>query len=144
MNMKRRCQNCNKEFVALKWNVIRGYGKYCTRSCRNVGAKLGFKEGHGSFWTEESREKFHKSHSSEKHHQWKGIDAGKIAKHAYIEGIKGRPMKCEHCGTEEKRTYDWANVDHEYSRNPDDYIRLCRPCHRKYDYARNKKTMVLS
>lgn len=47
LTILRICQNCNKPFQASKYNVAKGYGKYCSRPCRNTGAKLGFKKGHG-------------------------------------------------------------------------------------------------
>lgn len=75
--------------------------------------------------------------SGEKHPMWKGNFAGKIAKHARIERLKGKPNKCENCKTTKAKKYDWANVDHKYSRKIDDYVRLCRSCHRKYDIMFN-------
>ena len=66
---------------------------------------------------------------------WKGINAKYNAKHDWVSTIKGRPQKCEVCGTNDKRRYEWANKDHKYSRNPDDYIRLCHRCHIKLDKA---------
>lgn len=69
----------------------------------------------------------------EKSKLWKGMQAGYSAKHTWIESIKGSPSKCEHCGTEDSKKFEWANIDHKYSRNPDDYIRLCHRCHAKYD-----------
>lgn len=59
--------------------------------------------------------------------------------HRWVAQNKGRPKKCEHCGTTKKKVYDWANADHKYARNLDDYIRLCRSCHRKYDYEMVKE-----
>ena len=64
---------------------------------------------------------------------WKGDDVGYAAFHKRLETQKGRPKKCEECGTtEEKRTYDWANLNGRYN-DPSDYKRLCRSCHWKYD-----------
>jgi hypothetical protein len=57
--------------------------------------------------------------------------------HYWIKSIKGNPKKCEHCGTTNAKVYQWANIDHKYSKNPDDYIRLCVSCHLKYDYKFN-------
>ena len=53
--------------------------------------------------------------------------------HQWIVREKGRPNKCEHCGTEDAKRLEWANIDHKYKRNTDDYIRLCTKCHREYD-----------
>lgn len=54
---KRICENCENEFDAYIYNVKKGLGKYCSRACRNVGAKLGYKKGHPSYWTDETRAK---------------------------------------------------------------------------------------
>ena len=125
-------------FDVYVYNLKKGFGKFCSKGCSNAFNKLGFKEGHGSFWTKVSRERFSAKTSREKHHDWKGNNAGKGAKHALVAKIKGKPNKCEHCKTANRnKTYDWANVDHKYSRNIEDYIRLCRSCHRKYDIAFN-------
>ena len=70
----------------------------------------------------------------ENHPRWKGDRAGYVAIHLWITKLKGRPSKCEHCGSTNKKKYEWANVDHEYRRVLEDYIRLCTSCHRQHDY----------
>lgn len=57
--------------------------------------------------------------------------------HTWIKGIKGKPNKCEDCGTTTAKAYHWSNIDHKYSKNPEDYRRLCVSCHLKYDYKFN-------
>lgn len=69
----------------------------------------------------------------EDHHNWKGDEAGYVAIHNEIRRIKGTPSICEFCKTKAAKKYEWANIDHLYTRNPDDYIRLCTKCHRNYD-----------
>jgi hypothetical protein len=70
---------------------------------------------------------------NEKHPLWKDGDASPEAKHEWIRRRLGRPSKCEHCGTTEKRMYHWANISGEYKRDITDYMRLCVPCHKRYD-----------
>lgn len=60
-----------------------------------------------------------------------------VAIHQWVVREKGRPSKCEHCGTEKAKRFDWANTDHKYKRDLDDYIRLCVKCHRSYDKENN-------
>ncbi len=74
----------------------------------------------------------------ENNHNWKNSkEKGPI--HGWVEVRKGKPKKCEVCGENNKnKIYDWANIDHKYRRKLSDYIRMCRPCHRKYDYGRRK------
>lgn len=94
-------------------------------------AKLyGFQKGHPRFV-----ENYKKGKDSP---IWKGDNVLYYSKHSYVKRLKGKPQKCEFCGTTEipkgrKQWFEWANVDHKYRRNPEDYIRLCVPCHRKYD-----------
>lgn len=64
---------------------------------------------------------------------WKGDKASYHAMHAWVARHRGKPQKCEHCGTTEKRMYHWANKSRRYKRDLTDWIRLCRPCHSKYD-----------
>lgn len=72
---------------------------------------------------------------NETHHKWKGDGVGYFALHTWVKRQKGSPSKCEHCGTESAKRFEWANVDHKYQRVLADYIRLCTSCHRRYDYA---------
>ena len=69
----------------------------------------------------------------EKHLNWKGNNVGYQALHTWVRKHKGTPQKCEHCGRTDKKKYEWANIDHSYKRNLDDWIRLCTKCHREYD-----------
>jgi hypothetical protein len=63
---------------------------------------------------------------------WKGDDVTYAAFHKRVISLKGKPKKCEVCGTtDENRTYDWACVG-DY-KNINDYKRMCRSCHWKYD-----------
>lgn len=68
---------------------------------------------------------------------WKGEDVGNAALHQWVAKHKGRPMRCEYCGRINLKNYDWANIDHQYKRNLNDFIRLCRSCHRLYDIKFN-------
>jgi len=69
-------------------------------------------------------------------HNWKGDKVGYSALHDWVYRQLGSQQKCEHCLTIKKRTYHWANKSGKYLRKKNDWIRLCVPCHRKYD---NKK-----
>lgn len=78
----------------------------------------------------------HKSGKESSH--WLGDKVGKIGVHLWLRREYGTPTKCEHCGTiDEKKTYDWACRDKSYRRDRKNFMRLCRSCHRKYDYAHN-------
>lgn len=67
---------------------------------------------------------------------WKGEEAGYQAMHLRVARKRGKPQRCERCGTSDPRKhYDWANLTGRYG-NVDDYERMCRSCHRRYDYER--------
>ncbi len=69
-------------------------------------------------------------------HAWKGDAAGYQACHLRVAARRGAPMRCDRCGTADPaQTYDWANLTGNYP-DPDDYERMCRSCHRRYDNAR--------
>jgi hypothetical protein len=64
---------------------------------------------------------------------WKGDKASYAAFHYRMKALRGSPKKCEVCNTVDlKRTYDWANLTGKYD-DPNDYKRMCRSCHWKYD-----------
>lgn len=71
-----------------------------------------------------------------KHHAWKGDRVGYTGMHQWIRRKLGVPKECEHCGSKNKKKYEWANIDHRYRRNVKDYRRLCTKCHRNYDLGK--------
>lgn len=77
--------------------------------------------------------------SCEKNGMWKGDKAGYVAIHAWIKRHKGSTKVCEHCNKEKTipRSIQWANIDHKYSRNLEDWISLCAKCHKKHDIENN-------
>lgn len=118
---KRKCLICKTEFFTKKTEVKRGGGIVCSRECYYKHQKA-------------TRPKEEKSWA------WKGDSVGRSALHNWVERHKGKPRKCEHCGTTEAKQYDWANISQKYKRELDDFKRLCRSCHAKYDYpTRSKK-----
>jgi hypothetical protein len=76
------------------------------------------------------------------HHLWMGEKAHVKTKHRWVMFHKGKAIQCLHCANKSpEKIIDWANVDHQYKRNLDDYIPLCRKCHRKYDKENNGYVM---
>lgn len=70
-------------------------------------------------------------------------DSNPYAKyHARVRAKKGSPHKCEVCGEHSPlKQYDWANLTGKYE-DPDDYKRMCKLCHRKYDKDRVMRAHV--
>lgn len=64
---------------------------------------------------------------------WKGDAVGYSALHAWVSQAYGCAAHCEHCGDMEAAAYDWANVSGGYKRERNDWLRLCRSCHMKFD-----------
>jgi hypothetical protein len=69
------------------------------------------------------------------HPNWKGDDASYSALHKRVETLRGTPSLCAVCGTTQRRVYHWANLTGHYA-DPQDYARMCVPCHRRYDAQR--------
>ncbi len=73
----------------------------------------------------------------ENNDSWRGESASYAAFHYRIKALFGNPKRCEICGTTDpQKHYDWANLTGDYP-NLQDYKRMCRSCHWKYD---DKKT----
>ena len=81
---------------------------------------------------------FQRTHIAENALQWKAEGAGYSAKHKWVVHLFGKAKFCEHCGKVGEKingrwNIDWANIDHTYHRNPEEYIGLCQRCHFQYD-----------
>lgn len=103
----------------LIWDIPNSTGlcKKCWAKTRN------FKH------TEKTKEKLSGSNSP----HWKGNDAGYHAKHYWVYRQLGKPNKCEFCGTEKAKRFEWANKSGKYKREIEDWVRLCSSCHHTYD-----------
>jgi hypothetical protein len=66
----------------------------------------------------------------EEHPSWKGDEVSYKQLHRWVRRQLGAPGACEQCGDPET---EWANRSHEYQRQLDDWIALCRTCHRRHD-----------
>lgn len=91
----------------------------------------------GTHLSEETKQKLRDRPKGKNIVNWKGDFAGYSAMHYWVAREKGKPKHCEHCKRTDKKKYEWANKDHRYARNTDDYIRLCTSCHRIYDNENN-------
>ena len=93
------------------------------------------------------RKKMYKSRNGkvykEEDYMWKVENASYRANHKWVNINLGKPDTCEHCGSTGLKGHSihWANVDHRYQRNVEDWIRLCAKCHGRYD-KQLRKDMV--
>ena len=62
---------------------------------------------------------------------WRGDDVHYKRLHRWLAQSKVKPDKCEKCGAD--GPLDWANISHEYRRDLNDWMALCRLCHRNHD-----------
>jgi hypothetical protein len=81
-------------------------------------------------WKEES---FKERITGKNQYNWKGDGANYFTKHAWMTRWYGQPKICEHCGTNESKKYEWANISGKYKRERSDWIRLCSKCHHSFD-----------
>jgi hypothetical protein len=100
--------------------------------------KRKLKENHKGFLGKRHSKEFIDAMSGKNNVIWKGDNVGYGSLHFWIRRYKGRPKKCSNCGIIGKKigrrwSIDWANIDHKYRRNLDDYIALCQKCHKVYD-----------
>lgn len=130
-----KCQICGKEFYVSKCRIDKT--EFCSNKCRGISLKnkrlsikTEFKKGQIS-WT---KGKKFPERSGKNNVMWKGDFVSYSGLHYWIKRCKGKPEICEHCGKPAKH---WANIDHKYRRNLDDYISLCASCHKKYDIKNN-------
>lgn len=71
----------------------------------------------------------------EKNAYWGGKTGvvGYQAYHCRVIARRGQPVHCVDCGTtDHSKMYDWANLTGNYA-DVNDYKRLCRSCHSKFD-----------
>jgi len=117
---KRICIICEKSFNTRISEIKRGGGLCCSRKC----------------YFDRLRKIIKKDELSP---NWKGEKASKPAIHDWVKKHRGKPNKCEHCGTIKDKKFEWANKSDKYKRDLTDWIRLCVKCHSKFDYDRRLK-----
>lgn len=119
----RKCLVCEKEFRAIK-DFKEKKQKYCSADC------------YRNHWSKKIRPKMKKriAPKGEDNPAWKGEKVGYWGIHVWVYNNYGKPKKCEDCGSEKEKKYEWASVEHKYLRDRSNWKRLCTKCHRKMDY----------
>jgi hypothetical protein len=132
------CSTCGKQYYRRRSVIDAQWerSKYCSRLCTQKDKKSPHlvkyqaqKGTHLSKQTEFKKGEF----AGERSYTWKGDEASYAAIHLWASNHFGKPQKCEHCGTTEKRMYHWANISGTYRRERTDWLRLCVPCHKNHD-----------
>lgn len=109
--MKANCKTCGKEYVTypswIKLNRV-----HCSWNCRDQ--------------------------FGENNNTWAGDDLSYKGIHRWLKRIYGKADLCENTDcTHESKTFDWALLKGcEYQRKRENFWKLCRSCHKKYDYIK--------
>ena len=137
------CLNCNKQYKVPLSRYNNGRGRYCSRVCQSIDKKsvrysinTEFKKGQTP-WNKGL---------DYRPSTYKGDNVGMRALHTWVERKLGKPSKCEHCGDQDAKRYEWSNKSWEYKRDLSDWQRLCTKCHMNYDghsIVNNKKKIKL-
>lgn len=132
------CRHCGIEFTKPSKTSAKQWSRRfcCSQNCGNLSKKTPwlekFKLKEGSKLGAEHRFKPGEAVGAAVF-GWKGDKASYYAKHLWMNYHFGKPSECEHCKTNVNRMYHWANISGEYHRKREDWLRLCVPCHKKYD-----------
>lgn len=92
--------------------------------------------GSVGYWRGKKRPDMAARHAGEGNPMWR--------EEITVSGLHGWLRKtfsadtCEHCGSD--KHLDWAlKTDCKYERKRENFLRLCRGCHMKYDYANGSR-----
>lgn len=144
---------CGKEFNVRPAKVKIGHGKYCSRICsaanatRPKGLKYNIVKENPA-WIKPGQRlspntEFQKGEvpwhkgthgvvpQGENHPSYKGDSVGYSGLHDWVRRHRGKATACENCGS--THHVEWANKSHEYKRELDDWLPLCKRCHAQYD-----------
>ncbi len=124
---------CGNEFETTQKRIDEGRGRYCSKPCmyrfRVRPSGLTYRiVAENQAWFPKGHERNLRGDS---HPDWGGDNVGYAWMHKWVRKNKVKPETCEHCG--EAKPLEWANKSHEYKRELDDWLALCRLCHRRYD-----------
>lgn len=150
--MIKNCLICNKEFITYPNKIKRGYGKYCSNNCRNIGHKkykptletlIKLRESHlgkkSGFKNKKHSQKsimiMKKTWFKKRERSWIKENKEYLNLHKWINESFGKPTKCEHCGKDglTGKQIHWASINHTYKKRRKDWKRLCVKCHWIFD-----------
>lgn len=97
-------------------------------------AGIGKKRNLGHKHTEKTLKQMSKVKIGDKNPNWKGDKVKYRALHTWVRNSLGIPSQCKFCGKTDKEVkIEWANKSGKYLRELNDWIPLCKKCHRRYD-----------
>ena len=129
------CRICSKKFEKTSRASYKYFEsqKYCSGDCYAVAKRgIPFTE---ATKLKMSKNNYNRTMAGNKSPTWKGDVVVYRSLHNRVDKARGTPRKCESCGTTKSKMYDWANLTGQYT-DVNDYQRMCRKCHMKYDKER--------
>jgi hypothetical protein len=124
---------CGTVFQVTETRAKAGRGKRCSKACqykyatRPTGLKYKVVvENRG--WMKPGRE----APTGADNPSWRGDAVSYKHLHRWVARSKTKPDACEHCQAT-GLPLQWANKSHEYRRELDDWLALCRACHGRHD-----------
>lgn len=134
--MQKICEQCSKSFWA-----IHSYNIYCSQRCSGlarIGNTWGFQKGYKP-WNKGKPG----VNVGERNGLWKGNSVSYRGIHGWVWLHKGKAKQCQKCKKiGSPRQIHWANIDHKYHRNLDDYIQLCCSCHYRHDVTNGLRPKI--
>ena len=132
----KKCLICGKKFSKPYWRSKLSWSKakFCSVECKYVWwGKTMPKTNTGKHYQTDQ--------NGSKNQNWKGGKVGYHGLHTWINRNFVRPPKCELCDKPDirKRKFEWANKIHDYTRERNGWLYLCKPCHIKYDIEHNNR-----
>lgn len=131
----KKCLYCDKEFQTILSKKDKVF--FCSITCVNKS-----RSGQPS-WNKNKKLHYQIWNKGKKcpqfqginHPMWKGEKVGYTGLHSWVRKELGSPNKCEYCGKDGLvgKKIHWANKNHTYKRNLEDWLRLCSSCHKEYD-----------
>lgn len=171
MHPEKNCELCNKNFSYPSWQKNRKYcSRAChmkaNNPMRNEQSKLKnagiFKRGHkfisggekgwfkldnkintGRVRKDMLNNSFAKGFCEERSSKWKGDNVGYFGAHSWLNKKFGKANFCQYNKSHIARRYEWANINHFFSRHLKDYVQLCPSCHRLFDAGQILKEEIL-
>lgn len=141
------CKICKAKFYVRPNHLLRGWGKYCSKSCQAEGQKTGkhvachqcgklvwripkelaHSKSGKSFCGKSCQTKWrNRQYIGEKHPNWKG---GEYIYYRIMQRHNISPI-CKTCGMEDKRVLLIHHIDHNRKNNDiSNLMWLCRNCH---------------
>lgn len=113
------CGKCFEDYMSNKRSG------FCSLQCYWEARKNNPK--YAGYWTGKQRAEM----QGDKNPNWAGDEVSYRSLHTWLRKTKNKTGICEHCFLSKKT--DWANKSHEYLRNLEDWLELCRKCHIEYD-----------